>query len=185
MRSAVETDIGTKGEIIVRRWLIENGYSIIPTSLINDIGAPMLLARDTKIILPDTLSWKDGVSRWVEIKTKSYPTEHETYPKRWEHGLPLRHWIAYDIIQQKTRLDVSIAILELSMGLLLLAPVNKLKAGVRYHPMERELHVFIARNDFHWFEIHYDLPEPIKPVATRTLYQPVPPRNKQLVLGGN
>ena len=182
MRLAVNDEIGSVGEKIVREWLVQNGYSILPASLINSMGAPMLIGSQMKIILPDNLTWRDGKSNWVEVKTKSVATYHQSWPQRWEHGLPLRHWAAYEIIQQKTQTEVSLAILELKTHLLLLSTINQLKHGERIFPMEKEFHIFLNRQDFDWYQIDLELPEPILPCATRSLLQDLPPTEKQIEL---
>lgn len=172
MRCSPEEILGAKGEEIVRNWLIKNGYSILQASKIEDLGAPMLLGSDMKIILPDNMVWLEGKARWVEVKTKSYPTRHESWPQRLEHGLPLRHWAAYEAIQQCTQSDVTLAVLELESSCLLIQTLNKLKANERIYPMQGEWHIFLARDDFKIIHLQdMVLPHPIEPLAERSKIQ--------------
>lgn len=183
MSDKYKTGIGFDGERVVRDWLIKSGYMILPASQIEGMGAPMLLSKDIKTILPDNLTWKDCKAGWIEVKTKSYSTKHLTTPVRFEHGMPLRHWVAYEIIQQRTYITVSLAILELDSHLLLLSEINKLKASGRIFPMENEMHIFFGRDDFpERYDIASPLPNPIKPQAVRTLLQDKAPIGKTLRL---
>ena len=50
--------LGNKGETVVRKWLVDQGYMILPASLINIGSAPMLIGKLKSIILPDTLAGK-------------------------------------------------------------------------------------------------------------------------------
>lgn len=170
--------LGTQGEEIVRQWLRSQGYSILPASLIETGGAPMLLEKAYKAILPDNLTWKDRHQRWIEVKTKSNPTTHESWPNRKEHGLPLRHWAAYEFVQQQTQTPVTLAILELSSRSLLMATLDDLKSTERIYPMDGEFHIFLARDAFHEQSLeNIRLPKAIPPTASRTIaQQQQPPR---------
>ncbi len=179
-------DIGAQGEAVVRNWLKRYGYLILPASLINDTGAPMLTGAQIKAILPNNLTWKQGQPGWVEVKTKSCATKHVNPPPRWEHGFPLRQWNAYLKVQELTRIPVSLAILELDEKLLLLGTLNSLEKGKRVYPMQGEDHVFLNRldrknrSDFEqWFTVDLSLPEPIQPIAERTRKQGKAPIVKQ------
>jgi len=172
MQSDPKGQLGSQGEEIVKRWLLGQGYSILPASLIQTGGAPMLLERSYKAILPDNLTWKDSHQQWVEVKTKSCPTRHESWPTRDEHGLPLRHWAAYEFVQQKTQTPVTLALLELSSGTLLTATLDELKATARIYPMQGEYHIFLARDAFQEYPLEkMTLPEVIPPLAPRTIEQ--------------
>ncbi|GAH42384.1 unnamed protein product [marine sediment metagenome] len=172
MQSDAKRQLGSQGEDIVKRWLLGQGYSILPASLIQTGGAPMLLERSYKAILPDNLTWKDRHQRWIEVKTKSNPTTHESWPNRKEHGLPLRHWAAYEFVQQQTQTPVTLAILELSSGTLLTATLDELKATARIYPMKGEYHIFLARDAFQEHPLEkMTLPEQIPPRAARTIEQ--------------
>jgi len=174
-------ELGREGERVVREWLKSEGYAILRASDIDSGGAPILEGR-RRIILPNNLTWREGSPGWVEVKTKSHATWHQRPPRRWEHGLPLRHWEAYLAIEQVTRIPVSLAILELESGFILLARIEDLKANKRGFFMDGEPHIFLDRDDFEWFTIDLSLPNPIQPVADRTLFQGEAPKVKQLRL---
>jgi hypothetical protein len=172
--------IGKKGEDIVKEFLKKQGYFILPSSLIQDDGAPVLEGEKLKIILPNNLTWKDKQPGWVEVKTKSYATFHLNPPRRWEHGLPLRHWVAYQEVQKFTNTQVSLAVLELDTKLLLIAPLDHLAQNKRISQIQGEPHIFLARDDFdNWFSINTEIPNPIRPIAPRTLTQIKAPMYKQ------
>lgn len=198
MPSDPREDIGKQGEAIVREWLKRLGYFVLPSSLIEEGGAPMLTGQRLKVILPDNLTWREGQPGWVEVKTKSCATEHKNPPHRWEHGLSLRHWNAYLKVQELTNIPVSLAILELDTKPLLIGTLSSLERGKRVYLMEGELHVFVNRldrknrSDFEqWYSMEsggpgplndLSLPDPIQPVAPRTQKQPSAPKVAQLPL---
>lgn len=175
--------LGKDGEAVVREWLKAQGYHVIPTSLIETGSAPMLEAQNWKLILPNNLVWREGVPRWIEVKTKSRATLHRTPPRRWEHGFPLRHWDAYLAIQEQTGFPMSVAVLELQTQMLLLNTVERLAVNKRPFFMDGEMHIYLARNDFVPQEppayLKVAIPEPVAPKAPRSLSQGVPPIFKQ------
>lgn len=163
--------LGEEGEKVVRDWLISQGYSILPASLIANMGAPMLLGKE-QFILPDNLTWHKGEVGWIEVKTKSHASPHESHPKRDEHGIPIRHWIAYEMIQVHTQIPVSLAILQVDIASVGLSPIDNLKAGERIYPMDGEWHIFFNKDDFTWHLIkNLPMPRPIEPTAIRTIRQ--------------
>ncbi|MBA7529735.1 hypothetical protein ES705_21934 [subsurface metagenome] len=193
MRGGPREDIGAQGEAIVREWLKRRGYFVLPASLIDEGGAPMLTGQHIKAILPNNLTWKEGQPGWVEVKTKSDATEHLEPPHRWEHGLPLRQWNAYLKVQEVTKIPVSLAILELKNKLLLIGTLTSLDRGKRIFLMEGKPHVFLNRLDLRkghknrsdfeqWYPIDLSLPAPIQPVAPRTQKQSAAPQTVQLPL---
>jgi hypothetical protein len=187
--SSSKKELGSKGEVVVRQWLINHGYMVLPASLINIGSAPMLLGKLKKIILPDTLTWKEGNAGWVEIKTKSAATFHRCPPRRWEHGIPERHWINYCVIQTETHTPVSLAILQIDQNSLFLGRLDSLKRNIRRFPMMGEVHVFFNLLDTNyvsdfdeWYHLDDKLPDPIQPLAIRTLEQSKMPFEKQTTL---
>jgi hypothetical protein len=182
--------IGFKGEAIIRKWLVKHGYMILSASQIEMGGAPMLMGHKEKLILPDNLVWKEGVPEWVEIKTKTTATRHRNPPyQRWEHGLPLRQWNSYCRVQEKTKIPVSIAILQLDNKWLYISRLESLKRGARVSEMDREDHVFLNLLDRNnssafdkWYKIDELLPDPVQPLAWRTKEQSNDPLIRQMKL---
>ncbi|MBV6343233.1 hypothetical protein HWQ67_16765 [Candidatus Magnetobacterium casensis] len=163
--------LGKQGEAIVRQWLIGQGYQILPASLIDGIGAPMLLGKQ-RFILPDNLVWHDGIQGWVEVKTKSVASPHELPPKRQEHGIKLYHWVAYEMIQMHTHTPISLAILQVDIQSVGLSLIDNLRRGVRIYPMQGEYHIFFDWDDFEWHLLEgITMPEPITPTSQRTIRQ--------------
>lgn len=163
--------LGREGEAIVREWLTSQGYAVLPASMIEGMGAPMLLGRE-RLILPDNLTWREGKSGWVEVKTKSVATLHETPPKRLEHGILVRHWVAYEMIQMRTHIPVSLAILQVDTCSVGLSTIDGLRCGMRIYPMQGDWHIFFDRDDFVWQDLSdIEMPAPIEPVAVRTIKQ--------------
>lgn len=125
---------GEQGEKVAREWLISERYSVIPTSLIETGGAPVLLqyinanVDRTALILPDNLVFRHGNPRWVEVKTKSRCTYNNSR-KRWEHGMPLRHWKAYLKVQEETNIKGALAIVQLDERLLLTGSFDDVSVG--------------------------------------------------------
>lgn len=193
--------LGREGEVVVRKWLLEQGYMILEASLINTGTAPMLKGKleSQNLILPDCLTWKEGEPTWIEIKTKSYATQRK-FPQqgfpdcagRWEHGLPERHWKNYCIIQEVTRIPVSLAVLELDRKMLFVSRLDSLRKGVRIAFMQTENHVFFNLQDTKnlsdfdkWYRLEDDwsLPDSIEPLAWRTTAQSNKPLIRQMTLG--
>lgn len=94
MRESEEWRFGEAGERVARRWLMEQGFAVVPTSLIENGGAPMLLSWAKKVILPDNQIFKDGRMRWAEVKTKSKAIAYHK-AGRVNTGCDLRHYEAY------------------------------------------------------------------------------------------
>lgn len=188
--------LGKAGEAVVRKWLVDQGYMILPASLINEGSAPMLRGKLKSIILPDTLAWKNGVQRWVEIKTKTTHTERLFSPDAGclQHGLPERHWRNYCLIQDETKIPVSIAVLQVDRRMLFIGQLDSLKKSIRqesFRMMDGELHVWLnllypnKLSDFEdWYRLgdDYSLPDFIQPLAWRTLTQSPDPLIRQLTL---
>lgn len=183
MQSDDKKRLGDEGEQLVRDWLVAQGYHILPASLINNMGAPMLLGKQ-RIILPDNLTWYGGTPGWIEVKTKTSHTRHELNPKRDEHGIPFRHWVAYEMIQMQTQIPVSLAILQIDTASIGICLIDNLKAGERVYPMQGEWHIFFNRGDFKWYLVNdLPIPKPIEPMAIRTIKQAQKRQQQQLFEG--
>lgn len=177
--SREKKELGDVGEAIANEWLKANDYRILEASKIHTGGAPLLTGKDSNIILPNSLTWKEKQMGWVEVKTKSTATRHENPPRRWEHGIPLRHWNDYLKIREVTGVPVSLAVVEINTVCLLLAQLETLQGNSRRYmgyKMGNEPHIFFDVSDF----IEYPLddlakrigwPKPIPPKAPRTLTQ--------------
>ena len=186
MKETEQWAIGMKGEQIVRDWLKDQGFLVVPTSLIENGGAPALEGFLQRHVLPDNLAFKDGQGRWVEVKTKSKPTLHRN-TNTWEHGLAFRLWCAYREVEEKTKLPGWLAVVEIESGYLLLAPMAQLAERGRIY-MGKGMpdglpHIFFPRLAFDWYEDGRVLKiNGLAPQAPRTIEQPQAPTTRQLEL---
>lgn len=98
--------IGQESEQIAAGYLAGMGYFVIPISEYTNntgamINAPMVIAKDGKLIGPDLLAMKNGEDIWVEVKMKTEPTyfwkRHE-----WQHGIDAPNMRAYQQVQERT-----------------------------------------------------------------------------------
>lgn len=101
MRERPEFRYGAVGEEIARRWLVQQGFAVVPTSLIENGGAPMLLSWAKKTILPDNQIFRGGQMRWAEVKTKTRAVPYRK-ANRINTGCDLRHYDAYREIERAT-----------------------------------------------------------------------------------
>jgi hypothetical protein len=91
---------GTKGafgsacEDQGRQWLKEIGFYVLPLSMIENGGAPLLESQIQKEIAPDILASRQGASILVDVKGKSRASRNRTRD-RIETGCELRHYHAY------------------------------------------------------------------------------------------
>jgi hypothetical protein len=85
---------GTLGENAARRLLKEMGYFVLPASLIDNGGAPLLESQAVNLIMPDIIAAHHGVSVLVDVKTKGRATKN-MIRKRLETGCSLRHYESY------------------------------------------------------------------------------------------
>jgi hypothetical protein len=98
---------GALGEIAAREWCKKQGYYIVPTSLIENGGAPMLEGETEKAILPDVLMAIKGASVWVDFKTKrrGCPSAKRQRP---ESGFATRHVNNYQRVAKETGIPCGI-----------------------------------------------------------------------------
>lgn len=108
-------EFGKSGEKAVQRWLNERGWWALPTYDFSGRGAPSWQKGQQQIIAPDIHAAKDGVSRFVEVKTyaKSVLNRKRGYLV---HGVPGRHWRAYQDACELTGIEGWLVVLELSAG---------------------------------------------------------------------
>lgn len=186
MKDSQEFILGREGEARVGQWLKEHGYWVVPTALISTGGAPALEGWLRKIVLPDSLVSHEGVSRWVEIKTKSRVTFNRKR-QRWEHGIALRHWLAYREVAIRTGIPGSLAVLELDARRVLLGRFDDIAVGSAEYQgtkMSKGGMVFFDIRRFEWFD--YDslqsLPGGLAPKTVQPWERRPPPSTRQLPL---
>lgn len=171
--------MGRGGEQQVKDWLKRHGFSVISLADIADDGAPSLVSSDDRVILPDLQVGGDGHLRFVEVKTKSEATFHQN-TQTWEHGIELRHYLAYLSTAQRTGQEAWLCVFEARRRLVLLQSVDHL------HRVKREYRgpnapkgvafVYFPCDEFEWYHGPSQIKfKPITPRAVRTLQQPAPP----------
>ncbi|GAI84783.1 unnamed protein product, partial [marine sediment metagenome] len=104
---------GLKGEKLVREWLKLRGFYVLPTSLIDNGGAPALEGHLKRIIASNHLVAGEGKTFWAEIKTYQRATFNQKR-QRLEHGVPIRLWNEYLKGQEITGIPGYLYILQLN-----------------------------------------------------------------------
>ena len=163
--------LGEIGEKVAREITKREGWYVLPASLSGSSKAAMFDSLNEKIILPDNFESKNGLSRWLEIKTKTVAS-FSTKDKEWEHGLPLRHWNSYMQIQKKSGVPGFLGIIELNPDpSFLINSLNNLQSGHnRISWMQGEQHIFIPRKKFKIHKIeNIEIPKGLSPEAKSTL----------------
>lgn len=147
---------GLQGEKLVREWLKLRGFYVLPTSLIENGGAPALEGHVRKVIASNNLVVGDGSSFWAEVKTHQRSTMNRKY-QREEHGIPIRLWEQYMEGQELTGIPGCLFILELKGRRILEGRLNDIAIGSRqtvgiHHPPSGP-QVFFDVRRFHWYSL--------------------------------
>lgn len=148
-RATSEFQRGRNGERLVADYLQRAGWYVIASyDFSGEDGekAPRLLGWTDSAVLPDLDISKAGSRMWVEVKTKA-AANWTRITNRFEHGIPLRHYLDYLRVERETGCPVWLAIHEEDTDALLIQRLQRLSkresnSGVM-GPM-----VFFARDDF-------------------------------------
>jgi hypothetical protein len=134
---------------MVERFFRERGDYIIPTDEYsgwrND-KAPLAHGPYNSLIIPDLDTFSNGRRRWVEVKTKRDSTLTRM-SGQYEHGMPLKHYYAYQSVQRESGCVVCLAVYEIATGMLLFSAIDDLGEG-RHAWMAGEWHIFFPRDKF-------------------------------------
>jgi len=163
---------GLKGEKLVREWLKLRGFYVLPTSLIENGGAPALEGHLKRIIASNGLVAHAGETFWAEIKTYQRATFNQKR-QRWEHGVPIRLWDQYTEGQRITGIPGCLFILQLNEHLILEGKLDHIQIGSvkttgEHHPPSGPQIFFDVRR-FRWYdlntlkELKAMMPEDIEP----------------------
>jgi len=110
--------------------------------------APRLRGLNDSCVVPDLDASKDGRRIWVEVKTKSRPTQ-DYKTGRDEHGIPKRHYYDYLRVQAITGCKVYLLIYEECNDTALVAAIDNLETRFYDGPkMSRGGMVFFPREQF-------------------------------------
>lgn len=97
------------GETIARLHFKKTGWYVLPASLIENGGAPLLESTSENVILPDILAFKNGGGQCaIDVKSKSRATFYQKL-NRSQTGIELRHFEHYKRFQQVTGLRTALA----------------------------------------------------------------------------
>lgn len=94
---------GEEGEKEVADYFIGKGACVVPLYQFHTTGAPFMLERVNKHILPDLMCWQDGKSYFVESKRKN---RWVRFDGNMETGFNYHHYKHYCAVQEKTGVKV-------------------------------------------------------------------------------
>lgn len=118
--------LGQWGEREVRSWLERDcGMFVVPTTCIEDGGAPALTRLLQRHVLPDFQAFGEGHGHWWEVKTKTRPVYYQKQREH-RHGIAERLWNAYVKVANTTGLPGHLAIVQLEPRMLLAASFSSL-----------------------------------------------------------
>lgn len=188
LRASDEYKMGRQGELVIRKWLTNQGYWVVPTGDIENGGAPLLIKKIKSTILPDILAGRQKPF-WVEVKTKTRLPHYQRY-KRDQHGIGRRLWEAYLEVQKETGLIGFLAILQLQPLKFYLGKFDEISVGLQTYdgPNMDEPMVYFDVRRFGWYNISQQweitelLPDPIQPKIIRPWEQRKPLTDRQLPL---
>lgn len=109
LRDTPEYEWGAWGERIATQWLQQQGWFVVPTHLIDNGGAPLLIGQLRSFVLPDLQVAKQGQAHWVEVKCKTAPTRY-MIRNEWRTGVDLRNWNSYVRVQAESGIPGELAI---------------------------------------------------------------------------
>lgn len=102
-------EFGEDGERELARYLCAKGFIVDPRYQYHKKGAPMLFGMGSAVIAPDLRADKPGCNFFADSKRKTrwvyWDHAHHGEP---ETGCDLRHFNAYDWVQQNTGLRVAL-----------------------------------------------------------------------------
>jgi hypothetical protein len=116
MLTGAEARAGRAAENCVRDIYKAAGWYVLPAHLIENGGAPLVLARLRNFTAPDFVVGKPGViPRMLEVKFKSAPFLFQKM-RDWQHGIDRPNWEAYEELDRVSGFRVDIAIVQVKPG---------------------------------------------------------------------
>src|SRR3989304_3029033 len=150
---------GHNGENVIARLSRKRGWYVIPSYDYSgeDNKAPRLQGFADNYVIPDLDIAKDGIRKWAEVKTKREAT-WTNVTRRFEHGIPMRHYQHYLRVQDITGCEVWLFIYEEKTGVVLYANLGDLGKVLRPYigtKMNRGGMAFFPRDVFKlWLNIY-------------------------------
>jgi len=146
---------GTEGERIVFEWLQKDGFFVIPTAKLpttRRFSGPRMETDRLSRILMDAQIARQGVTRWIEVKTKS---QDVWYQKAGEYrqGIDEQNFSDYQHIELVTGMEAWLAILVASPGnsrnpILRMAPLKRLAEHAK--PMTGDPTAYKGKRMVYW-----------------------------------
>ena len=102
---------GQRGERLVAEVLLAHGYSVVPTCLIENGGAPRLWTGTKSFVLPDFDVTTEHRRFWVEVKTFLRSPWNHTYRCN-VHGIERRLVDDYLEVAARTHADLRVVVCE-------------------------------------------------------------------------
>lgn len=166
---------GLQGESLVREWLKIRGFYVLPTSLIQNGGAPALEGHLRRIVASNNLVAGGGQPFWAEIKTYQRASFNQKR-QRLEHGVPQRLWHQYKEGQRITGITGYLFILQLNENMILEGKLDDIEIGSvktsgSHHPPSGPQIFFDVRR-FEWYpletlELIAKMPKALAPKTVR------------------
>lgn len=148
---------GSIGESLAREWLLNQGCWILPASLIDNGGAPMLQSKIRDVILPDLMAGREKITFWSDVKTKTQAVYFQKL-KRFQTGCALRHIKAYEDVAQLSGIPASLTFVHLKEQKIFFQWLDVLMlgdpqfCGVKVGKFDEDM-VFFGLERFDWFPI--------------------------------
>ena len=93
---------------MARGWFVVPSYDYTGAE---EEKAPRLQGLAEEFVIPDLDVCRNGVRKWIEVKTKGKPSPTRM-TQRQEHGIAKRHWNSYWRVQEISGTEVWLAIYE-------------------------------------------------------------------------
>jgi len=119
LKDTQQWQLGQWGETHVRKWLERSGKFIVPTTCIEDGGAPALTQLLRRHVLPDFQAFGGGSGEWWEVKTKTRAVLYGI-TNEWRTGIDVRLWNDYRAVERETGLPGYLAMIHREPELMLL-----------------------------------------------------------------
>ena len=125
-----ENIFGGKGEVMVRRWFMELGFAVLPLSLIENGGAPMFESDVAKLISPDILACRNGLSVLVDVKSKGRLPRYRV-GQRMQTGIELRQHDSYMAVQKATGMRTALCFIHADRPEMYLGFLDEIEADAQ------------------------------------------------------
>lgn len=87
------------------------GHYVLDVDAIENGGAPAIIGRLKRHIVPDLQVSGQGTTHWVEVKYKDHCPYYQKTGKH-RHGIDLHHWYAYRQVERETGIPGLLAIFQ-------------------------------------------------------------------------